>query len=134
MEALESNWSAAALPESVALLRTAVVEFANSAGVQDPPLGDVKLAVSEAVTNAVIHAYRNDDATGTVDVAADLGADELRIVVSDHGAGFARRDDSPGAGFGLLLMEAMADGVDFRPVQPRGTAVHMSFLVNRAGS
>jgi serine/threonine-protein kinase RsbW/stage II sporulation protein AB (anti-sigma F factor) len=106
-----------------------VCEFADSAGVVDPPLENLRLAVSEAVTNAVIHAYRHDVEVGSVDVVADLGHEELRIVVSDHGAGFAARTDSPGAGLGLMLMKKMADGVDIRPVQPRGTAVHMSFKV-----
>ena len=130
MEAADtSTWSAAALPESVALLRSAVFDFADRAGVADPPLGRLQLAVSEAVTNAVIHAYRHDAHVGTVDVGATLGDEELRVVVADHGAGFASRPDSPGAGFGLMLMKEMADGIDIRPVEPRGTAVHMSFKV-----
>lgn len=110
-------------------MRTAVFEFAHGAGVLDPPLGDLRLAVSEAVTNSVIHAYRHEQAPGRVEVAAELDDEELRIVVRDAGAGFAPRDDSPGAGFGLLLMKEMADGLEIRDGRPRGTEVHMSFKI-----
>ena len=127
----KSTWSAPALPGSVAFFRTAVFDFADNAGVLDPPLGNLRLAVSEAVSNAVMHAYRNDVVIGSVDVSADLGEHELRVVVVDHGAGFASRTDSPGGGFGVLLMREMADDVEIRAVAPRGTAVHMSFKVNR---
>lgn len=124
------SWSAAAVPESVHRLRTAVCEFAHGAGVADPPLGDLRLAVSEAVTNAVIHAYRDEPAPGAIDVAAERHRHELRVVVGDSGGGFAPRDDSPGAGFGLRIIGEMTDDLQIRGRRPRGTEVHMSFVLD----
>ena len=124
------TWSAAAIPESVHRLRTAVCEFAHGAGVADPPLGDLRLAVSEAVTNAVIHAYRDEPAPGDIDVAAEMHQHELRVVVCDKGAGFAPRTDSPGAGFGLRIIGEMADELQIRGRRPQGTEVHMAFALD----
>ena len=63
-------------------------------------LDAVRLAVSEAVSNVVVHGYR-DRATGTFTVSIDWGPDELRVVVRDDGCGMQPRPDSPGAGLGL---------------------------------
>lgn len=117
-------WSAPAVPRSVPELRTALYEFASDS-VPDPPLADMRLAVSEALTNAVLHGYRESD-TGEVAVHAELGRDELRIVVSDAGVGFSPRTDSPGLGLGMRLMQTVADDFEIRSGAP-GTEIHMSF-------
>ena len=51
-----ASWSAPAAAESVSQLRQAVADFAYEHGVTEPRLSDIRLAVSEAVTNAVVHA------------------------------------------------------------------------------
>jgi serine/threonine-protein kinase RsbW/stage II sporulation protein AB (anti-sigma F factor) len=121
------RWSLPAVPAAVACLRTAVGAFASGAGVANPPLADVRLAVSEAVTNAVIHSYRDDPEPGPVDVAAEVGDEGLRIVVSDRGLGFGPRTDSPGAGMGLPIIAAVADRFEIRRRLPAGTEVHICF-------
>jgi hypothetical protein len=65
-----------------------------------------------------------------VELEARRPAGELRLAVRDRGCGMAPRDDSPGAGFGLGLISALAGGVAVRDVEPSGTALVMSFAVD----
>lgn len=65
-------------------------------------IGDVKLAVSEAATNAIQHAYPSGT-TGTVAATAWTEAAQLRITISDEGTGMVPRSDSPGLGLGLPI-------------------------------
>ena len=116
-----------ATPSAVGALRGAVSRFAAGAGVADPPLADVALALTEAVTNAVVHGYRDRAQPGTVKVTACHEDHELRVVVEDHGTGCAPRTDSPGLGLGIGLITALTERVEFRPASPCGTEVHMSF-------
>ena len=81
-------------------LRHAAAQFAEGAGFSGARLDDVRACVSEAVTNVVVHAFAGARATGTVTVTAELDADELLLRVSDDGAGFRPRTDSPGLGLG----------------------------------
>jgi len=104
-----------------------VVDFANSAGVPDPPLADVRLAVSEAVTNVVIHGYRSDGEPGPVDVAAEVEGGRIHIVVGDEGVGFAPRIGSPGAGMGLPIIATIADSFELTRRDPHGSELHVSF-------
>jgi serine/threonine-protein kinase RsbW len=108
-------------------LRSAVCDFASQSRVPDPPLSDIRLAVSEAVSNAVIHAYHGEEAAD-VAVSAWLEGDDLRLVIADTGVGIGPRRDSPGLGLGLPLMSSLADSVDVRPANP-GTEVHLCFKV-----
>lgn len=108
-------------------LRTAVCAFADAEGVRNPPLADIRLAVSEAVTNVVIHGYRAQAEPGDIEVTAAVGDGRVEIVVADQGMGFTPRDDSPGAGLGVGLMTAVTDRLDIRAGRPRGTEVHMGF-------
>jgi serine/threonine-protein kinase RsbW len=116
-----------AVPDSVPALRAAVCGFARDYGVPEPPLGDVKLAVTEAITNVVVHSYRKRSVPGSIKVSADFKARELRLVVADEGLGMASRGDSPGLGLGLALIDAVADDFEIRPGDRRGTELHMRF-------
>jgi serine/threonine-protein kinase RsbW/stage II sporulation protein AB (anti-sigma F factor) len=124
---MERSWSALARPRAVGELRRAVRDFAATHGVLDPPLADIGLAVSEAVTNAVVHSYRSDATPGPVEVSARHSEHELRLVVADHGRGYGPRTDSPGMGVGMALIASVCDGVEIRPHVPRGTEIHMCF-------
>jgi serine/threonine-protein kinase RsbW/stage II sporulation protein AB (anti-sigma F factor) len=79
----------------------------------------VQLAVSEAITNVVMHAYVGR-AAGKIMVDAWLdGGDHFTVRVLDEGHGLIPRTDSPGLGLGLGLMAQMAD--DFRIANREGT-------------
>ena len=97
-----------AVPESAPLARGAVMEALAGIAVDRDAVGVV---VSEAVANAVMHAYRDRAEPGRVRVAVEVGGDRLELVVSDDGIGMAPRVDSPGAGLGLPLMAGFADEV-----------------------
>jgi anti-sigma regulatory factor (Ser/Thr protein kinase) len=95
--------------ESVAEARSAVGDFAREAGAGDDQVDDVRLAVSEAVTNAVLHAYRG--APGTVQVTAALAGQELWVLVADEGEGMQPQADRPGLGLGLGLISQVCDDI-----------------------
>jgi anti-sigma regulatory factor (Ser/Thr protein kinase) len=109
-------------PASVKRARDEVATLAASVGI---PVADVKLAVSEAVSNAVTHAFRGRS-PGTISVRARIAAGKLRVVVADDGTGMRPNADSPGLGFGIWLITRMAGDVRFDS-SPRGLTVSMSF-------
>ena len=121
------RWSRLAQAAAVAGLRNAVCDFAADAGVCDPTLANLRLALSEAVSNAVVHSYRNDAAPGDVGVRATVEAGQVRVVVSDSGMGCVPRLDSPGLGVGLAIIASTATTFDIRDRDPAGTDVHMAF-------
>ena len=110
-------------------LRTAVTDFAERCGMQGRRLHDLRLAVSEAVTNAVVHAYRDIDAGGEIALCAHVEDGQLVVRVTDDGAGMNPRPDSPGAGIGLPLIASVADDLHVETGQPpaAGTSVTMAF-------
>src|SRR5215212_8533243 len=87
-------------------------------------VADVQLAVTEAATNAVVHAYATT--TGDVTVTAAVHEGELAIVIADTGGGLVERSDSPGLGVGLSIIATVAD--EMRIVSDAGgTKIHMTF-------
>lgn len=113
-----------ASPSNIGLLRSQLAGLARQCGLDDRAVGDVKLAVSEAATNAYVHGYRGGE--GTIRVEADVGDGELRIRVCDHGMGMRPRTDSPGLGLGLPVIASVAQRVEIVEDHP-GTEVHMAF-------
>jgi serine/threonine-protein kinase RsbW/stage II sporulation protein AB (anti-sigma F factor) len=123
------SWTIAARAENVALVRQAVAEFMVDNGIAGDRLTDIRLAVSESVTNAIVHAFlagaTPGEGTVTVDVSA--GEEQVEIVVRDDGSGMAPRDDSPGVGLGLPLIRQIVDGFDHREPPGGGTELWMCF-------
>jgi anti-sigma regulatory factor (Ser/Thr protein kinase) len=122
-------WKDSARPQSVGFLRQEVTDFIVASGVAEPRLTDVRLAVSEALTNAVVHAFRDSVDIGTLCVSVNLEDAEIEIVVRDNGGGMAPRDDSPGLGLGLPLIRRVTDGFDHREPPGGGTELWMRFAV-----
>ena len=118
-----------AVPSSVTELRHAVADFVTEAGIGDPVLMGVKLAVSEAVTNAVVHAYVGAEQPGEVRVRASVEPDAVRVTVSDDGCGMVPRLDSPGLGVGLPFIAHSADTLDIDHNARGGTELRMTFRV-----
>jgi serine/threonine-protein kinase RsbW/stage II sporulation protein AB (anti-sigma F factor) len=108
-------------------MRREVAAYAQRAGLDADAVGDVRLAVSEAATNAVVHGYR-DARDGELKVAAYVDAGEFVVIVSDAGVGLAPRPDSPGLGLGMPLMASVTSR--FRVVsRGLGTEIHMAFAL-----
>jgi serine/threonine-protein kinase RsbW len=117
-----------AVPESCPQARSWVREVLVGEAVDQ---GAIDLAVSEAVTNAVVHAYRDrarSDEPGRVRVAVVVDDDGLWVTVSDEGGGMAPRPDSPGLGLGLPLMTQNSEELEIEQMA-RGTRVRMRFGV-----
>lgn len=111
--------------EQVVLVRSVIGSLAESIGFAEPRVDDVRLAVTEACTNVVRHAY--DGVPGRLDVSASSGDDGLTITVADHGRGLRPSLDSGPGGLGLPLMAALAASVEFGQTDGRGTTVRLSF-------
>lgn len=120
----------AATPESVPLLRQAAAAYAQDLGAPASVVASVQLAVSEAVTNVIMHAYV-DAEPAHVELQGRLERDRLRFIVCDVGRGMKPRIDSPGIGLGLALIAQMADEVDVidRPDEV-GTKLQMWFSLS----
>jgi serine/threonine-protein kinase RsbW len=122
---------APAVPASVPRLRRGVERFAARLGARDRVLAAVRLAVSEALTNAVTHAYLDADTPGPLTVNAWTYPGILYIAVSDAGRGMKPRPDSPGIGLGLALIAQMADDVEVSDRPDRtGVTVRMRFALD----
>ena len=109
-------------PASVGEARHAVAKFAREHGADGD---DVALAVSEGVSNAVIHAFRGRE-PGEIEVSAVADGDKVVVTVADDGVGVSPNPDSPGLGLGLALIGSLADGVELDG-DGRGTSLVMRF-------
>jgi serine/threonine-protein kinase RsbW len=112
------------------MARHAVRAFLSARGIDQRALSDVVLAVSEVVTNCVVHAYR-DATRGQVAMEAHHNGDTLVLSVVDQGSGMAPRHDSPGLGLGLPLVGRIAERVDIIAPSGGGTQVRMRFALGR---
>ena len=107
---------------SVRACREAVGEFAERVGA-DPSV--VSLAVSEAASNVIFHAYRNRDRLPFT-VEAETDGDHLVVTVSDQGTGMRPNPESSGLGLGISIIGNVADSVEFDSTG-RGLTVTMRF-------
>jgi serine/threonine-protein kinase RsbW len=130
-----TSWTVVASEANVAQLRESVTDFAYENGIREPRLSEVRLAVSEAVTNVVVHAFRGFSESGTVTVAVAVREHEwIEVRVTDHGSGMTPRDDSPGLGLGLPLISHLTDQFSHRhPPGGVGTELWMRFAITGAG-
>lgn len=117
--------SYSATPEAVTEARRWVAEAAARAGAEPDVVEAVRLAVSEAVTNVVLHAYR--DGPGEVRVTLAVAEGEFWVLVADSGRGHQSDPRSPGLGWGLPLIANACQ--DFMITEPSGggTELRMGF-------
>jgi anti-sigma regulatory factor (Ser/Thr protein kinase) len=116
--------------ENVAVVRHAFGGLGDAVDVPDAALADVKLAVTEACTNVVVHAY--PDGEGPMAVRAVLEDRRLTVVVTDQGRGIVPRPDSPGLGLGLPLIATLADSLELGTGDNDATEVRMTFVIDEA--
>jgi serine/threonine-protein kinase RsbW len=115
-----------ASPENVGVVRHVLGGVAEALGLDHELLDDIRLAVSEACANVVIHAYAGQP-SGLMDVDVHASGGDLQVSVRDHGAGMAPRTDSPGLGVGLPLMASLATSMELLSPPGGGTEVRMRF-------
>ena len=106
-----------AKPEYISLGRLALTGLSRLRSFPDDVLADLKLALTEACTNSVRHAY--DGGEGTVEILYELHHDRLVVEVTDSGEGFEHAeaepddpDDLAEGGLGIAIIEALADELE----------------------
>jgi serine/threonine-protein kinase RsbW len=118
-----------ATTDNVGALRRAVGEFAVLHGATPAALDDVTVAVSEALTNVAVHAYRDAPGVGPLIVLATVRDNALDVTVADEGCGMTPRLDTPGLGLGLGLIAKLAETFDISARGGRGVVVRMRFAL-----
>jgi serine/threonine-protein kinase RsbW len=116
-----------AVAESVPRARAAVTDFAERAGATEERLQAIQLAASEAVTNAIRHAYADPRQAGEVEIAACRAENELWLLVADSGTGLRASSRAPGLGLGLPLIAQLADDFEILSRGTGGTEVRLRF-------
>jgi serine/threonine-protein kinase RsbW len=117
--------------EYITLCRLALTGIARLRELSDEVLADLKLALTEAASNSVRHAY-NERNAGVVEISYVLLPDRLVIEVTDDGEGFdpaeahGRSDELSEGGLGIAIIRAIADEVEFG-VQPGGKGSRLRF-------
>jgi anti-sigma regulatory factor (Ser/Thr protein kinase) len=124
--AREASWTVTAERRSIGQLRRDVSTFAASAGVEPHVLHDLRLALSEALANVVVHAYR-DTRPGAMKVQAIMEDRYVEIAVADEGVGMRPRPDSPGLGLGLPMIASLAAESRIEARAEGGTVLLMRF-------
>lgn len=123
-----------AISENEQLARIAVASFITSLNPTLEEMADIKTAVSEAVTNAIIHGYEEKE--GVVYLRCRLNGDLLEVEIEDKGMGidnieqamepmFTTKPDKDRSGMGFSFMEAFMDELDVTSVPGAGTIVSM---------
>ena len=117
--------------EYITLCRLALTGIARLRELSDELLADLKLALTEAASNSVRHAYGDKD-VGVIEISYELFPDRLVIEVTDDGEGFDPAEaevDSDGlseGGLGIAIIRAIADDVEFG-AQPGGKGSRLRF-------
>jgi anti-sigma regulatory factor (Ser/Thr protein kinase) len=118
---------ARAVATEVARIRRAVRAAAGASGMPGGDRDDVALAVSEACSNVVVHAYVDAAVPGPLFVDTYRRDGEFVVVVSDQGTGIAPRASSPGAGLGLPLIARLTRRLEIGSNGRGGAKVTMAF-------
>jgi len=123
-----------ALPPRVAEIRRDVNAAANCAGADELALLRINLAVSEAATNAVLHAYRDRCRAGDVRVHARRDDGFFDVSISDDGVGMSPRTDSPGIGLGMSVIAHETQSFEVRASARGGTQLLLRFALETGGA
>jgi serine/threonine-protein kinase RsbW len=111
---------------NIAVVRHAFGALGEAYAVDEETLSNIRLAVTEACTNVVVHAYP-DGQEGPLEVLATLQEEKLVVVVRDKGPGIGPRPDSPGLGLGLPLIVSLTESVLLGRDDDERTEVRMTF-------
>ena len=119
--------------------RVSIAAFASQLDPTIDEITDVKTAVSEAVTNAIIHGYESEDEMITIE--AIINGKELTVIVNDTGKGidnlelameplYTSRPDLERSGMGFTVMETFMDSLEVKSDKGRGTSIIMKKIFN----
>lgn len=126
-----------ALGRNESFARNVVAGFAVECAPTVGEISDIKTAVSEAVTNAVVHAYDEENDSNLIEIAADIDDDNtLTVSVRDFGRGiedvaearepfFTTKPDAERSGMGFTVIETFMDDLEVESAPGKGTTVIM---------
>jgi serine/threonine-protein kinase RsbW/stage II sporulation protein AB (anti-sigma F factor) len=118
----------------LAEIRRDVADAATGCGADAFALQQIGLAVSEAATNAILHAYPHREPGGDLRVRVHhAGGEFLDVSICDEGVGIAPGRAGPGMGLGLSLMAHEAHSFEIRTSPEDGTEVVLRFRIATAG-
>ncbi len=126
---IAARWSFPAVPRCVGEARSVTRTWAAEHGADVDTEDAIALCVSEAFTNAVVHAFRDRRQPGAVEIEAALRDDAIHISLRDDGIGFRPRVDSPGLGLGMPLMTSLADQIEVGSLARGGTELTLHFAL-----
>ena len=116
-----------AVAASVPLARSVITDWAQEAGADREQVDQIRLAVSEALTNVVLYAY--PWRTGEIYVTARMAGNELWVLIADSGCGIHAGRDTEGLGLGLALISKMTDGFSVVERSSGGTELRLRFYL-----
>ncbi|MBO5889403.1 MAG: anti-sigma F factor [Clostridia bacterium] len=128
------------ISENEAFARNVIAVFALNANPTLSEVSEVKTAVSEAVTNAIVHGY--PDSVGSIDIEAELTDNVLHIIIKDYGVGisnltealepfYTTKPDDERSGMGFTIMKNFMDEVSVESKLNKGTIVQMTKTFNK---
>lgn len=128
-----------ALAENEAFARMVISAFLMQVNPALSIVSEIRMAVSEAITNCVVHAYRQAN-PGRIVMRAELYGDKLEIIIEDFGCGienieqamtpfYTTQPDDERTGMGFSLMMSFMDGVKVYSTPGSGTTVQMTKLL-----
>ena len=131
-----------ALSRNESFARAAVSAFAAQLDPVTGELSDIKAAVSEAVTNCIVHAYADSETVGIVEITARLSSDEIYIRIKDKGCGiedikqameplFTTKPEEERSGLGFAVMESCCDKVKVSSKPGKGTTVTLCIKIKK---
>lgn len=123
------------LPENEAFARTCVSAFCLQLNPTLDEIGDIKTAVSEAVTNCVVHAYPKH--VGEITMLMSIEDRSVHILIKDNGVGienieqamtpfYTTKPDEERSGMGFTVMDSFMDSLEVKPNGLKGLIVEMS--------
>jgi serine/threonine-protein kinase RsbW len=119
-----------ACPENIALVRHAMAGYVADLGADERTVSDVRLAVTEACSNVVLHAYGAE--RGVIELRASSFWDgDVLVRVRDHGSGMAPRAARAGLGLGIPVIAAVSEAMDISSARGGGIEIAMRFAPTR---
>lgn len=120
-------------------LRTAIASFCVTLEPTMEQINDIKTAVSEAVTNCIVHGYEGDE-NGEILCKVELSDKSVTIEITDSGVGiddieqakqpfYTTKAQEERSGMGFCVMEALMDEIKVEKASPRGITVRMKKLI-----
>lgn len=136
--------SFSSISQNEAFARSVAAAFVTQMNPTIAEMTDIRTAVSEAVTNAIVHGYRNDP-TKTVVMKCTISGETVTVTVTDNGVGisdislamqpfYTTMPDTERSGMGFAVMEAFMDEVNVESAPDKGTTVTMKKRISAVRS